>query len=217
MSPLVRVPADPEDRKVLDRIASSLARGGLLAYPTETVYGVGGAAGRDEIARVRALKGREARVPFLLLVPSAASVPLSWTAAARALAEAFWPGPLTLVLGDPEGRFPAGVRSRHGGVAVRVSPHPFLRALATHWPQPLLSTSANRAGEPPASSPEAVEAAFEGRPGAQRLWLADGGVLPPSPPSTVLDCLEEDPRVLREGALPLAEIRRVAPRLREQP
>lgn len=210
MSPMARIPADPDAREGLARVVAHLADGGLLAYPTETVYGLGGAVRPDVIRRVREVKGRKAGSPFLVLIPSAETVGLTWTPEAKRLADAFWPGPLTLVLEDRDGSFPDGVRSEAGGVAVRVSPHPYLRALGRAWGRPLLSTSANRSGEFPASDPDRVERSLGGRPGSDRLWLVDGGPLPDSPPSTVVDCLRPTPVILRAGALPSAELRRVS-------
>jgi tRNA A37 threonylcarbamoyladenosine synthetase subunit TsaC/SUA5/YrdC len=120
----------------LDRIVEHLRSGGILAYPTETVYGLGGEPTIEVVEAVRDLKGREEEKPFLLLLPRTeplGEVPLRWGLSlptwAISLAENFWPGPLTLVLSDLEERFPFGVRSSSGGVAVRVSSHPFVESL----------------------------------------------------------------------------------------
>jgi L-threonylcarbamoyladenylate synthase len=225
MTPLQREVYAAGDIEQLRRIAVHLEADGLLAYPTETVYGIGGRVREPVIARVRDLKGRSEERPLLLLLPEpegwgAKGSPaegiasLAWTPLARALAAAFWPGPLTIVLADPSGTFPPGVRSEAGGVAVRVSPHPFVRALLQHWPHPLISTSANRAGEPPAMDPDEVEELLGGRPGSERLQVVDAGRLAPSDPSTVVDCTAPRPRVLRHGAVSMASLRQVAPDIR---
>jgi L-threonylcarbamoyladenylate synthase len=189
----------------IDQVAAHLESGGLLAYPTETVYGLGARVSPAEVKRVQALKGRDVSKPFLLLIPTPSVPDLAWTDQARALAQAFWPGPLTLVLDDPAEAYPAGVRGPGGGVAIRLSSSPFVSALHRVWPQALLSTSANRKGAPPARDAQAVEEAFgqEGGGGEESgLWLVDGGELPASPPSTIVDCTEPLVRILREGAIP---------------
>ena len=114
--PILRV--DPRDRAQLDRIATHLEEGGLLGYPTETVYGFGAGVTPRGIRAVRRLKGRDDTKPFLVLVPDRSSedvTRLDWTPSALALAEAVWPGALTLVLRDPGARYPEGVRSAGGG------------------------------------------------------------------------------------------------------
>ena len=180
---------------------------GLLAYPTETVYGFGGLAEPAALSRLERLKPRHGKMGFLLLLPDAEAAPeLAWSPVARSLAEAFWPGPLTLVLQDPEGRFPPPARSPEGTVAVRVSPHPLTRALVEALGAPLTSTSANPPGTAPAvTGAEALEA---GRAlGAGReLWVLDQGRLAPRPSSTILDVSGAVPRVRREGALKLQRI-----------
>jgi L-threonylcarbamoyladenylate synthase len=211
--PLLRLPADPRDQDLLERVAVHLDRGGLIAYPTETVYGLGARADAEGVAALRALKGRESEKPFLVLLPSEGTGPrdLAWTPPAQALAGRFWPGPLTLVLADPEGSWPEGVRNSRGGVAVRRSPHPFIQALHRVWPHALLSTSANRSGGPPARTPEQVEGAVEGRPGLHRLWILDGGPLVDSEPSTLVDCTGPVPRVVRDGPISVEALRAAVP------
>jgi L-threonylcarbamoyladenylate synthase len=217
MIPLHREPADPDDRDLVGRLAIHLDRGGLVAYPTETVYGLGARADGGGVSALRTLKGREDGRPFLVLLPAKGEGEwpdgLVWTPPALALAGSFWPGPLTLVLADPECAWPEGVRSARGGVAVRRSPHPFVQALLRAWPHPLLSTSANRPGEPPARSADAVERAVQGRPGLHRLWILDGGPLVDSGPSTLVDCTGPVPRVLRHGPVSFETLRDVVPEL----
>ncbi len=195
-------------------IAVHLDRGGLLAYPTETVYGLGSAATSEGVELLRRMKGRSAERPFLALIPDPEDRQLAWTPAARALAEHFWPGPLTLVLRDPTERFPPGVRDEEGRVAVRVSPHPFVRKLARIWPHPLLSTSANRSGGRPAMTADEAAGALAHRPGVDRLWVVEGGRLPPSSPSTLVDCSDSVPVVLRAGAVPVGRLQAVVATIR---
>lgn len=213
------LPADAGNQDLLEGVAGHLERGGLLGYPTETVYGLGGRVDRDRIAALRALKGRGEDKPFLLLVPTVAGIAesgLEWSASSARLAEAFWPGPLTLVLRDPEGRHPQGVRGPSGGVAVRLSPAPFVRALMEVWRKPLLSTSANPAGTAPARTAAGVRDSLLDRADVSRLWIMDGGPQPGSEPSTLVDCIGPRPGLLRRGAIPLEVLRDVLPELEDR-
>lgn len=202
------------DSMDLGGVADHVRRGGLVAYPTETVYGLGGLCTTEAVARLRALKEREPEKPFIAVVRSADDVAgLSWSAEARELARIFWPGALTLVLGDPDGVFPPGVRSPAGSVAVRVSPHPLVARLLAAVAAPLTSTSANVPGESPArSGAEALEVARTLGAGPD-MWVLDAGTLPPSGPSTVIDCTDARCVVIREGTVPLGRLRCVLPEI----
>lgn len=202
-----RFSADPDDRDLLSRLSRHLSEGGLLVYPTETVYGLGAAVTDAGVEAVRALKGREPEKPFIVLLPSGSDEALRGFEVrgyARALADAFWPGPLTVILRDTGGHYPEGVRNAEGGVAVRVSPDPFVHALLGVFGHPLLSTSANRAGEPPALDARDLRA-LEGR-GAERLWVVDGGRRTSDVPSTVVDATGERPAIVRRGRILESEI-----------
>ena len=185
-----------------------LRGGGLVAYPTETVYGFGCLLREPALARLVALKGRGADKPLLLLVPGRSAVAgLAWTEEARELAQVFWPGALTLVLGDPGGTFPAATRRRDGAVAVRESPHPLVRKLLALVGEPITSTSANREGEAPATDGDAALAVAEALGAGDEMWVLDQGALPASAPSTIVDCAGGEPRVLRAGATPAYRLR----------
>lgn len=204
------VRTDPEAH--LGEVVAHLESGGLIAYPTETVYGLGGSMRAGAVARVRALKARESGKPLIALVPSVAAVSdLRWTAGARELARVFWPGALTLVLEDPLGIFPPGVRDEDThAVGVRVSPHPFVARLVERFGGPITSTSLNAAGEPPAQSGSAAAEVVR-RLGAPDVLVLDGGTLSPSMPSSVVDCTGPEPVVLREGAVPTNRLRCAVP------
>lgn len=191
-----------------------LRAGGLIGYPTETVYGFGGRMSAGALRRLAALKGRDPERPFLLLVSGAEAVPdLAWNEAARTLARTFWPGPLTLVLDDPERTFPGGVRSRTGTVAVRHSPHPLAAGLVERLGEPLTSTSANRPGEQPATDGAAALAAAVGLGAGPDVWVLDVGALPSSPASTIVDCSGPVVRILRAGAIPARRLRGALPEI----
>ncbi len=196
----------------LESVLDHLKRGGLLAYPTETVYGFGGLPTQAVIKRLLALKKREPAKPMLLLVQDEKSVSdLTWTPEAVELADVFWPGSVTLVLSDPGARYPEGVRGSDGGVAVRVSPHPLVRELVSGVGGPLVSTSANRPGEAPALDAQGALGAALAAGAGEDLWVLDGGALEPSLPSTIIDCSGPEPVVLRQGAIPLGRVRCVVP------
>lgn len=195
-------------RSAAPRVAEHLTGGGLLAYPTETVYGLGSRARATDVAALAALKGRRAGKPFLLLIAGrrmAEGAGLRFSAAANALADAFWPGPLTLILPGGSG-LPPSLRGPEGGIAVRWTSHQGMADLIAHIGEPLTSTSANRPGGPTAPGVGALVELFRAAVGADRLLVLDGGVLGNVPPSTVVDCTGRVPRLVREGALPRGEL-----------
>jgi len=205
------------DPDTLSDIVEHVRNQGLLAYPTETVYGFGGLAEPAALSRLERLKPRHGKQGYLLLLPAADAVPgLAWTRVARSLAQAFWPGPLTLVLRDPACLFPLPARSPEGTVAVRVSPHPLARAVVEALGAPLTSTSANVPGTPPAATgAEALEVGRALGAGSE-LWVLDQGRLPPQPSSTILDVSGPIPRLRRAGALDLKRIHEILPEIDER-
>ncbi len=207
--------ADPEAD--LEAVVDHVRRGGVVAYPTETVYGLGGACTREGVAAVRRTKRRAADKPLIALVESADAVAaLEWTSAARELADVFWPGSVTLVLRDPRRIFPPGVRDeRTGTVGVRVTPHPVASRLVGALGAPLTSTSLNVSGEEPVTSAGDAREILSRLDGSE-VWLLDVGTLPESAPSTVVDCSSEVPVVLREGAVPTGRLRCVIPESHER-
>jgi L-threonylcarbamoyladenylate synthase len=117
------------------------------------------------------------------------------------------------VLPGGEGRLPDQLRGKEGGIAVRHTGHAAIARLVAALGYPLTSTSANRPGEPPAPGPERIGEAFRDEIAAGALMVLDGGVLGNVPPSTLVDCTGPMPRMVREGAIPRAELRRAAGRL----
>ena len=181
--------------------------GGLVAYPSDTVYGLGAAASDERaVARVFAVKGRlsDRALPLLLadvgdMAPLCAEVP----ATAKLLAERFWPGPLTLVLR----RSPAFQSAALGGgdnVALRVPDHPFLREVIRAVREPITGTSANRSGRPSCRTAREVEREL----GEAVDLIIDGGPSRVGRESTVVDITSDTPRMLREGAISRREIER---------
>ncbi|MDB4879209.1 MAG: Sua5/YciO/YrdC/YwlC family protein [Gemmatimonadetes bacterium] len=188
----------------------------VLAYPTETVYGFGGGIDRDSVNALISLKGRPKGKPFLLLIAGSemlAKLDLRLPSFATNLAARFWPGPLTLVLPGGERRVPEPLRGPEGGIAVRWTSHPALERLILAHGEAITSTSANRPGVPPANSAREIREQWADELARGTLRVLDGGMLHPSPPSTVVDCTGRAPRVIRPGAIPAAQLRDIAPRL----
>ena len=197
----------------LDRAVAELRSGTLLAYPTETLFGLG-ADGRcpTAVERLRRWKGREPERPLPILVEGSealARLGVELSPLPRRLTEAFWPGPLMLVLPCAEA-FAPGVARQDGAVGFRCSAHPLAAALARRVARegigPLTATSLNRSGEPPARTRSEAARYCDGRPGSPILMDAPDAEACGGFPSSVLDLTGPEPRVLREGAITSAEI-----------
>jgi len=197
----VQGPDDPAIREA----AEILLAGGLVAFPTETVYGLGADGLNPEaVARIYAAKGRPATNPMILHVADAASaLPLvaHWPAAAKTLAERYWPGPLTLVLRASEA-VPAIVRAGGPTVALRCPAHPVAQALIRAVGRPLAAPSANRSQH---LSPTLAGHVASGLGEAVDVIL-DGGPTKAGLESTILDLSGVQPRILRPGPVTPAEL-----------
>jgi L-threonylcarbamoyladenylate synthase len=193
-----RVFADDEAGRA--EAVATVRRGGIVAMPTDTVYGVGVALDApDGLARLFAAKDRPLDRAIVLLVADieqAETVGLM-TASARTLAERFWPGGLTLVLAQTtDARLPAALTAGNSTIGVRVPDHDCPRAMAREL-GPLPVTSANISGQPPATTAaEVVE-----QLGERIDLILDGGPARGGTPSTVVDCSGDEPKVLRMGAI----------------
>ena len=196
---VVRVDPATPDRGALGDAARVLARGGVIAFPTETFYGLGATAlDRAAVRRIFELKGRPETKPVLLLVDSVAMAEALGGVGApgRALMARHWPGALTLVLRARPG-VPEEVTAGTGTVGVRLSPHPVALGLVRALAAPVTAPSANPSGLEAPTTAAAVLAHFRD---AIDLVL-DGGRTAGGEPSTVLDTTVDPPRVLRQGAV----------------
>ena len=194
-----------EDSAWPGEAAEGLRSGGVIALPTETFYGLAvDPASTTGVTRLLELKGYPLGRSLLLLADSLDQANelchLRRSASALALADAFWPGPLTLVLPAVQGiDLPA---CPLGSVAVRVPGAEAPRRLARELGRPVTGTSANTAGAPPAECAADVRTAF---PTGLELIL-DGGATPGGKPSTLLDLTGSRPRMLREGAVSRSQL-----------
>ena len=206
----------PEVEAAIRPALLHLERHGVLAYPTETVYGFGGAIDRDSVANLVRLKRRPPAKPFLLLVAGSDMIErldLHLPAYALDLAMRHWPGPLTLVLRGGEGRVPDRLRGPEGGVAVRWTSHPGMQRLIRAHGDAITSTSANLPGVPPAMVVGEILSQWTDVVTRGELLVRDGGRLVPSAPSTVVDCTGRHPRVIRPGEIPASVLRESVPTL----
>jgi len=191
-----------------------LAEDGFVAYPTETVWGLAASAKRPAaVAALMGWKGRAGDAPMSVLVTSAeeaAEFGCRLEPAARRLIDAFWPGPLTLVV-PCDRRFAPGVARADGALGLRCSPHPVAHDLAVAARvagiAPLTSTSCNRSGDEPARDFEAVRAMLHDAQQAvddsasPGIVFASGQDAGGGAPSSVVDCTGARPEILRQGAI----------------
>lgn len=186
------------DQKAIERAAEHLARGGIVAFPTETVYGLGADTfNPTAVEAVYRMKGRPRDNPSIAHVSGpemAATLVQSWPAEAQQLAETFWPGPLALVL-PRHPRVPAVACGGRDTVAVRSPDHPCARALLAACSCPISAPSANRSGHVSATTAEHVRDDFGD---IRDLLILDGGPCAIGVESTVL-ALGSEPRILRPG------------------
>jgi L-threonylcarbamoyladenylate synthase len=192
----------------IERAAEILRRGGLVAYPTDTVYGLA-ALPSDDAACTRLFEAKQRApdqsMPLLIASPHdlalvAAGVP----AVARRLVGQFWPGALTIVL--PKAPAFRSLAVAGNTVAVRVPDHPVPRELVRLLGSPITGTSANIAGGPEPLTADDVRSQL----GDTVDLILDGGRCPGARSSTVIDCTVEPPRIVREGAISREELVRAA-------
>ncbi|HEY3380380.1 MAG TPA: L-threonylcarbamoyladenylate synthase [Vicinamibacterales bacterium] len=192
-------PVNP-DPAVLRRAADVVRREGLVAFPTDTLYGLAADPWSEAaVARLFAVKGRDATRALPVIAADAEQIErciAGLPRAARRLAARFWPGPLTLVI-DASPGLAAAVYGEARTVAVRVPDHAVARGLAAAVGRPITSTSANRSGDEPAASPDDVAVAL----GADVDGLLDAGPTPGGLPSTIVDARTDTPRLVRSGAI----------------
>lgn len=198
----------PGERE-LGVVVRVLRKGGVIVYPTDTFYGLGADCFSPKAARkIFRLKGRDWKKPLSVVIADrdmlgrvAADIPPVF----EGVADRFWPGPLTMVF-HASASVPEEIHAGSGSIAVRLPDHPWLRRLIRAAGGPLTATSANPSGEGEISDPHLAARFFSGRVDC----VVNGGHTPGGKPSTVLD-LRDRPRIIREGAVPAALLRRLLP------
>ncbi len=190
------------------RAADSLRAGELVAFPTETVYGLGAAAAqREAVARIFAAKGRPVDHPLIVHLPDASHVPRwarEWPDGARSLAASFWPGPLTLIL-PRAARALDFVTGGQDSVGLRVPSHPVARALLAAFDDGIAAPSANRFGR---ISPTTAQHVADDLGDAVSLIL-DGGSCAVGIESTIVAFVAGAPVLLRPGGIAVADLERI--------
>jgi L-threonylcarbamoyladenylate synthase len=194
-------------KKQIERAVITLRRGGVIAFPTDTVYGLGASIYCEPaVERIYRLKQRPRSMALPVLVASIyqmETLARDMPATARRLLDNLSPGGLTLVL--PASEAVPGCISDSGTVAVRMTTHPVALSLIAGLGAPVVATSANLSGRPSATT--AAEARSQLSNGVD--VIVDGGPSPGGTESTIVDLSGEKPRLLREGAVPLHEIERL--------
>jgi L-threonylcarbamoyladenylate synthase len=206
---VVRIAPENPDRAALREAADLLRAGRLVAFPTETVYGLGAhALDPAAVQRIFDAKGRPSVNPLIVHVANTAAaraLSSDWTDTAAALAKAFWPGPLTVVV-RKAATIPHVVSAGHGTVGIRVPAHPVALALLETAALPVAAPSANLSTH---VSPTTAEHVRRGL-GDRVDLIIDGGPTTVGIESTVVDATTAVPRVLRPGMISAADIERVA-------
>jgi len=196
------------DLSAMSRALELVRRGEIVALPTDTVYGImADGLNADAIEKLFSAKDRPSHKAIQLLIADAwdlERVAAQVSPNARKLAETFFPGGLTLVV-TARADLPKNLRADTNTIGVRLPDAPLVRELARALGRPLAATSANRSG---GANPRTAQDALKDLDGRIAL-IVDGGATPGNLASTVLDCTVEPPRVLRAGAIALAEIERV--------
>ncbi|MBN1541473.1 threonylcarbamoyl-AMP synthase [candidate division KSB1 bacterium] len=200
-------PYGPED-DLIGQAARVLQNGGVIGYPTDTVYGIGcNAFDFSAVNRIYALKNRDHSKAMILIAADliqirdlVKEIPES----AEILADNFWPGPLTIVF-ELSGKFTDLAVRKSNTVAIRIPDSTICLSLLKSCGFPIVSTSANRSGQPESLTAEQVIETF----GNELDLIVDGGPTPSTLTSTVVDITREKPKILREGALSALEINTV--------
>ena len=194
----------------LERAAEELCQGAVIAFPTDTVYGIGAHGYLEEaVAQLYRVKKRPAALPVPLLLPDPPELEAVCTgipAVAWQLAERFWPGGLSLVLHRSDA-VPDPVTAGGPTVAVRVPDHPLVQELCRRIKAPLAATSANLHGQPPPLTANAVQSVL----GQRIALLLDGGACRGGVASTVLDLTVWPPAILRAGPVRAEELSDIVP------
>jgi len=205
MAAIIKIsPDNPEPDRIEEAVAL-LRKGGVIAFPTETFYGLGADAGNERaVKQIFEIKGRDFRTPVPLIIgkkEELAGLVEDIPPLAETLMTRFWPGPLTLVF-RASGPVDPGLMAGTGTIGIRLSSHPIALALAGALGGPITATSANRSGKKECTSARDVLDQLGGRLDG----IIDGGLTAGGLGSTILDVTCDPPRILRQGAISTARL-----------
>lgn len=210
---VIRVdPLHPQP-ELIAQAATLIHQGGVIAFPTETYYGLGAnALNRQAIERIYTIKGRDRTKPILILVEVRARINRfvkPFHPMVERLMETFWPGPLTILF-QANDSLPIELTAGTGKIGIRVPSHPVAKALLSAAGVLLTGTSANRADKPPLQTAEEVQNSI----GQELNLILDGGSTPGEKSSTVLDCTVSPFRIVREGIIPRGALETVVGKIK---
>ncbi len=205
---IVKVNPRQLEESVLAEMVSTLKRGGVIIYPTETSYGLGvGALDPEAVEKVYRSKGRDYRKPLSVMVSGAAMAEkyVEVTLAAKKIFSRLLPGPLTLVL-RKKGNVPDVLTGGAPTLGLRYPDYPLVQQILNKFGFPFTATSANPSGDLSLYDVSDLSAKFGSVPLSLIDLVIDAGPLPPRPPSTVLDLTASPPKILRPGPITAAQI-----------
>lgn len=205
MTEIIRINPKEPSADGIARAVEYLRQGQVIAYPTETIYGLGAdVMNKKAVKRIYDLKARDYGLPISILIADLKmlrEVVSDFSERAFSLMRKFWPGALTICL-PASPKIPRGLVTSTGKVGVRMSSHPVASALVAAFGGPITTTSANLSDFPPSLSVRHVQKYF-----ADKIpCIIDGGECEPSRGSTVVDVTDETMRIIRDGAIPADEV-----------
>ena len=205
MTQILHINPKVPDLREIQKGADIILKGEVVAYPTETIYGLGADVfNRKAVKKIYDLKARDYGLPISILVSNMEMLRELVTDVpdrVKMLMRRFWPGPLTILF-QANDSFPKSLLTNTGKIGVRASSHPIVAALVSHVGRPITTTSANLSGFPPSLNIKHVQKYF----GDHLPCIIDGGECEPSRGSTVVDVTEETMRIIRDGAIPAEEV-----------
>ncbi len=208
MTDIIHIDPKHPDPAAIEQAVTYLRDGQVIAYPTETIYGLGADVfNRKAVKRIYDLKARDYGLPIAILIGDLSNLPdVTSEVPDRALPlmRHFWPGPLTILF-PAAAHFPKGLVTHTGKVGIRISSNPIALAISKAFGKPLTTTSANLSNFPPSLSIKHVQKYF----GPKLPCIVDGGECEPTRGSTVIDIGDDTMRIIREGAIPADEVIRV--------
>ncbi|MBT3180926.1 MAG: threonylcarbamoyl-AMP synthase [Deltaproteobacteria bacterium] len=205
MTELIQInPREPYLQDI-DRAVGYLKKGEVIAYPTETIYGLGAdVLDRKAVKKIYDLKSRDYGLPIAILIADLKMLRMVASEVsdrALNLVRKFWPGALTILFPASDA-IPKGLVTNTGKVGVRISSHPIASAIVQTFGRPITTTSANLSGFPPSLSIKHVKKYFKDK----LPCIVDGGECEPSRGSTVVDLSDESMRIIREGMVPAEDV-----------